>query len=468
MCSSGGSPPSQPSAGGSSPPNATAECDRILLVDIYEVVQREDGTDVNRGAQSRNQFINLDPARGRPELGRRIRFRAQFRWASGSTRSLAGQSVYWYAQAGAQNRAGLSGSLRAGFGTAAGSGLLRTPSTTDASGYTGIVEFFLSQYAGDTFSVFATENSDYTGGYCGGTFTVWRRLSYELDCMRRPSGGGTYSDRADTAGLESKCRDVFLELQRTGTDARPAHQRMIKAADARTWATNARDGTGAPRYFHLCMIDTIAWDPAPIRLTFDVPGGSPRIELPASTYLLDSSDWFVSATYRQGTQTGSLQVGNFRLTEEGAPATGDEKFVLTVSYTGLSVNTARNVTIRLEFKNWTEGSGLQTPTGPATLVGVRWRERRYRESASDLSNSTLNTMIHEPGHAMGLASQNLPDGQANTDHYVSTGGPHCHALSNGCVMYEANSSSVRLCDHCVDCVRGRNLSSLPIGATASY
>jgi hypothetical protein len=360
----------------------------------------------------------------------------------------------------------LTGTLRAGFVTE-GSGTPHTPSSTDASGWTGIVSFFPSRYGGDSFEVFATDNAGYTGGISAGTYTVWRRLFYELDCMSRPSGGGTYSNRADTGGMEADFRNHDVELVSTGADDSPAHERLVSDTGADAWATNVRDGTGAPRYFHLVLIDTIAWDPAPLTESFNMPSGRNRITLPASRYLLNSADWFVRASYRQGANHGAVTRARFTLTETGDPSTGDDSFVLRVNLTGLPIDRTRPVRIRLTFTNWTEGSGLQTPTGPATIIGMRWRERAHRNSAGDLGNSTLNTMMHEPGHAMGLAPQALPDGTANGDHYDQAG-CHCHALANGCVMFEANSTSVTFCDHCADGLKARDLSSLPRSGDAAY
>jgi hypothetical protein len=443
-----------------------AQCDRIRLVEVKEVVQQADGSEVNRATASRNQYINLDATPGHPEYGRRIRFRARVQWVSGSTRSLSGQTVYWYHTPGGSNRNGLSGALRAGFDSE-GSGSLRTTSTIDSAGWTEIVNFYPSRYGGDAFEVFATEDSSYTGGISAGTYTVWRRLSYELDCMTRASGGGTYANRANTADMETKFRGLFIELAVTGTDASPAHQRLVSDTDADTWASNVRDGTGAPRYFHLVLIDTIAWDPAPVTQTHNLTRTRHRIRLEGSRYLLNSANWFVRATYRSGTNHGAVPRGNFTLSEAGDPSTGDDRFEIQVSFNGLNVDLSRPVRIRLTFTNWTAGSGLQTPTGPATIIGMRWRERLHRASAADLTNSTLNTMMHEPGHAMGLAPSNLPDGTANADHYDQAG-CHCHALANGCVMYEANSTSVTFCDHCSDGLKARNLSSLPLSGDGAY
>ncbi len=465
MCGGGGSP-SVAASGGGTAPSATAPCDHIRLVEVVEAVRQADGSFVNRPAGSRNQFINVDADPAHPEFGRCVRMRARVTWASGSTRPLSGQTVYWYFNPGGSNRAGLPADLRASFDSEGG-GTLRTTATTHASGWTDVVEFFLSQYGGDSFQVFATDNSSYSGGMPAGTYVVWRRISWELDCMQRPGGAGTYSDRADTARMDQQFRNFFVHLVRTGTDASPAHQRMIKENDAATWAGNVRDGTGAPRYFHLCMIDTICWDPAPVTQTFRLTRTNNRVTLSADQYLLERGHWFVRATYFSADRnSGPVPGGNFQFSEAGDSATGNDRFVLRVSFDGLAVDLSRPVRVRLTFTNWHEGSGLQS--GRATLVGIRWRERRWRATPADIANSTVHTMVHEPGHAFGLASQNLPTGTATATYYVSPGGPHCNALANQCIMFAVNSPSLTLCDNCTDCAKARDLSSLPIGATDAY
>jgi hypothetical protein len=465
MCGGGGSPPCPPAPGGSSPPGGTAQCDHIRVVEVCEVYEQSDGKTVRGPVASRNQFINLDHENGHKEKGRKLRFIARVQWASGSQASLAGQTVYWYAVPGGGNRAGLTGALRAGFGSS-GSGTMRTSISVKSDGWTNIVEFYLSQYGGDTFQVFATENAAYTGGMPAGTFTVWRRLSYELDCMTRPGGGGTYSNRADTATMESQFRGVFVELVRSGTDASPAHRRVLTDAAAPAWTTAVRNGTGSPRYFHLVLVDTIAVSPTNQTATVAMPAGANRIELPGTTFTLDSANWFVSATYTQGTSSGAIAAASLTLGETGDPSTGDDKFTITVNTGSIGVDTTKPWSLTITFIKWTSLSGLQT--GPATILGMRWRERLHRASAANLGNSTLNTMMHEPAHAMGLASQKLPTGTNNPTYYMIPGGPHCNALSNGCLMYEANSTSTALCPNCTDSIRGRNLSSLPVYGTSPY
>jgi hypothetical protein len=437
--------------------------DKIRLVEVAEVVTAADGTDNNESVATRDQYINMPAENAHPDLGRSVRLRARVEWTSGAKKSLAGQNVYWYFTPDGGNRNGLPASLQAGFEQ---SGKARFTSTTGADGWTDIVHFIPSQYGGDRFKVFGTDNGGYTGGLAAGEYTVWRRVFYELDCMKRAEGG-TYSDRADIAGMEDKLNAAFIDPVATGTDGEPDHVRMIGEHEVEAWATGFRDGSGAPRYYHLVLIDTIAWDPAPVPRTFACGNGNDTIVLSAATYLLKAGAWFGSATYDQGVHKGAIPAANLSLVETGDPSSGNDAFVITVNWNGLPVDPTQAVRVRLTFTNWTEGSGLQVPTGPATIIGVRWRERSFRATPDKIGKSTLNTMLHEPGHAMGLAPATLPDGTANANQY-NKAGSHCHALSNKCVMYEANSGAVEFCPDCADGLKGRNLKALPIGGSAAY
>jgi len=448
------------SAAGGSPPCPG----ELKLVEVAEVVGLGAFSHTQAGA-SRNQYINLPPDSNHPEVGRLLRLQARVAPVSGSP-PLSGKTIYFYFKPDPGNRSGLTGSLTAGFNSAGGAAT--TTSSTNAQGWTGIVNFYLSQYGGDKFELFATDDSSYKGGLSLGTLTVWRKLFYELDCMKKSPGSGTYSAEAKTSDMESSLKALFIELGKTGTDASPANQRMIKEGAVSAWAATIRDGTGSPRYFHLVLIDTIAWDPGPKVLNLTLPAGTKTVDLDGGIYCLDSSNWFISASFTQGTKTGNIASGHFTLTEAGDPANGDDKFVVSVDFTGVTgVDTTKDIRISLRFNSWVEGSGLQVPLGPATIIGMRWRVRANVGSAGDLANSTLNTMMHEPGHAMGLAPKTLPDGTANADQYDKAGS-HCHALSDKCVMYEANSTNVSFCPHCADGLRGRNLSTLPVGGHASY
>jgi hypothetical protein len=76
-------------------------------------------------------------------------------------------------------------------------------------------------------------------------------------------------------------------------------------------------------------------------------------------------------------------------------------------------------------------------------------------------------LLHESGHALGLAADSLPDGSEHPNRQPDSG-PHCLALNNGCVMYRDSSPSTVFCEDCADSIRGRNLSSLPVTHDAGY
>ena len=453
---------SWPGIGTTSTPPGGQQSDKIRLAEVAEVVTAQDGTDGNQGTVTRKQYVNMPARNGDAQYGPQVRLKARVEWEGGSTGSLAGQTVHFCFTPDSKNRAGMPAKLQAGFATA---GTAEATATTDDQGWTTIVTFLPSQYGGDVFEVFASLIAK-SGGLSGGVYTVWRRVYYELDCMQR-AGGGSYSDRADGNKVESKLADAFVSAIPTGKDSAPAHQRMIHEADAAAWATSIRNGSGAPRYFHLVIVDTLGADPGSWKETYNLPAGSNTITLPARSYLLDATSWFVSANYSQSNYKGAMSECDFTLSESGSPATNDDAFVITVDFSNTPIDPKYPVQLALTFTKWLSLSGEQFPTGPATIVGVRGKERYYRASPGDIANAVLNTMLHEPGHAMGLAPATLPDGKANGNQYPKAGS-HCKALSNGCIMYDTNSTSIVFCPDCTDGLRGRNLKALPVAGTAPY
>jgi hypothetical protein len=462
-------------------------CTQLRVAELVEVVKKG-GADTNQPPHGRIQYVNLDPDNAHPEFGRTIKLKARLQWVSGDPkRSLAGKTVYWYFRKHKHNRKKLPAKMQAGFKN------VNAPSKTDksttaADGWTPVVEFHLSRYGGDEFDVYATADSGRKGGRHAGTYTVWRKLWYELDCMKRQGGKKTYKNRAYTKSMaKSLGKDqAFIELERSGTVDTPAYERIWTENNVDAKAAAARNHTSkVPRYFHLILIDTIAWDKVNLTETFNLKKGKNTIVLHAgstdpseafSRYTIDPTDWWVSATYNEPAtgKSGNLAQGNFTLTEVGDPAAHNDGYQFTVNFTGLGLDRANNnVRVTLTFKNWTEGSGIQSDK--STVIGIRWRERRF--GGTDLKASTTNTMIHEPCHAMGLASDTLPDGTnilksaANpTGTTYHKAGGHCNSTVNGkvngCVMYEANSTSTSLCRPCRDALRGRNLASLPISGSA--
>lgn len=148
------------------------------------------------------QFINLDPdtegqPKRHPDYGRAIRFRARIERTDGAKDALAGQKVLFkHTRTDGPNRAdpggepavwdttALTGDQKEGFTSKNGD--KETSQTTDAQGWTGIVTFYLSQYAGDQFEISAELDASVKGADASpklktaAKYQVWRRFWYQL------------------------------------------------------------------------------------------------------------------------------------------------------------------------------------------------------------------------------------------------------------------------------------------------
>jgi hypothetical protein len=316
-----------------------------------------------------------------------------------------------------------------------------------------------------------------------GLFTVWRKVEYELETMLRFSGGD-YSDRANTTDMVAKLADLFIEVVAVGHDDHPPHQRIVTETEADHWSARYRQG-GGHTYYQLALIDTIAWSPATQRADYNVTASPFQVDIDGDLHTLDPRQWWpdagFSASYRDAHgNRRNLTRAQVTLTETNDGYT----LAIDLSATGLTPSTASPVVVRVAFKEWTSGSGLQV-SNSTTYIGVRWREKTYSGSASDVIASCLNTMLHEPGHAMGMASSSFEDGSHCATAYAKQG-EHCmhpftsHAdgtLDYDCVMYEANGTSdahghqrtphTDFCDNCKRALRGRLLHHLPVDGTSS-
>ena len=202
MC--GGDKPPKPSANGASaspPACTTTECPlkKPHLVELVEVVARSPlGTVIGAGGASGKiattttrtdknggawkQYINIGKdvdgsSKRHPEYGRYVEVRARIEGGD----SLSGKQIKLrYELTAGKDRPALTGAPKEGF---AGGGETLTVST-DAEGWTDATKFFLSQYAGDQFKVFAQLLDD-SGKPSGGEknvvgYEVWRKFWYQI------------------------------------------------------------------------------------------------------------------------------------------------------------------------------------------------------------------------------------------------------------------------------------------------
>ena len=170
---------------------------KVTLLELVEVVRRGDegvvtgagdaspklATLTARSAKNGGafkQYINLDKdvegaGKRHPDYGRYVEVKARLTCVNGP---ISGHAVtFSYSLTpGPVRPANMTGGVAEGFGALGGA--KTTTSSSDAEGWTGTVRFYLSQYAGDQFTISAKAAEDATTKATG-TFEVWRRFWYQ-------------------------------------------------------------------------------------------------------------------------------------------------------------------------------------------------------------------------------------------------------------------------------------------------
>lgn len=458
----------------------TGTADEIELVEVVEVTGTKAAGTPTAPTENRKQYVNLNRTVGGNQVkenGRAIFLKARIRWRDSSkTDSLAGKKVRFYNVPDAGNRpnAQLKDTLRCGFD---GPNIADVKvETTQDDGWTPVIEFHTSRFGGDVFNLKATLESTNTGGLDAGTYTVWRKVMYEVDNMQRPTGG-SYSDIS--AGIQNDVianhAGVFTELVTVGQDSNVAHQRVLDTSNAIAFANACAQGGGA-NYFHLVYVDTLTMGTVTRTMNLSLQVASladnPRYSIAdGDAFFNNDAGWVQSATWvddNDPTRTGSIPLANFSnpvsVGEYARPRSegGDFdrwRFGFTLGGSGLAVG--NSVTITLTYRARDVLSGVQT--GQSTTVGMRFRERRGREDNSfNIPNAALQTSVHESSHSFGLASQKLPTGANNPA--IDASGAHC-TFDATCVMTPALHEHVPFCARCKENVRARNLATIPVNTS---
>ena len=280
--------------------------DPIRVVELVEVVTHNANT-TTQPADSRDQYINLDDqadaANPHPGFGRAVRLKARVEWVSGDpNRSLAGKTVYWYVTADGNNRAGLAGDELPGF-AAAGTNVLQTTAPTGQDGWTTVVEFYLSLYGGDAFTVSATEDDSYQGGLSAGPYTVWRKFWYQVTEMMGEDGVLLDLPADVTNPFEAAYEAVFMRFEEQGPRTQANHVANLPAHVDRMNESSPHfvNDDLVPFKLHVMTID-FACEPDEVEIT-DL--------MTAATYQTDAHflwdrgpdthPWKISAQYRRAT-----------------------------------------------------------------------------------------------------------------------------------------------------------------------
>ena len=191
-----------------------------------------------------------------PEYGRCINLAAKVvKVAGDASTTLSGHKLYWYIVPNPANKTGLTGTAKAGFG--AGGGAMKLPNTSGADGWSPTVKFFPSSYGGDKFDVYVTENKNYTGGLKAGTYTVWRRMWYQITEMKDSTGSPFAIAPATSAGMEAGMKAVFIEFSEETPRTQVAHKAILPNDTALTNVskTRFRRNKKMPFKVHILTVD---------------------------------------------------------------------------------------------------------------------------------------------------------------------------------------------------------------------
>lgn len=430
-------------------PAAPCTAGDLRLKEIVEVVSHN-GSETNRIPAAREQYVNLDeqvdPGAPHPEYGRVLRLRARVEGTTGEPgRSLAGQTLYWYVRAGSGNQANLDPASAACF-DAPGSGILRKETVTDRGGWTPVVRFHLSQYGGDQFDVFVTDDPSYQGGISVGTFTVWRKLWYQVTEMRDAGEGILDLPASVQSAFEAGYASVFIRFEETGPRKRADHVGVLEDQAARA--------AHAARYFdvdqrspfkaHLMTIDYSGFDISETtaedtmrELTWTSPDFEPLWMHGAAPH-----PWKVSAEYqpRGGEWT---PIPDVNLTTEPDPdRAGYRKIKVDFSSLPREDRPRRPIDIKITYRfvgprvwyGWGGGSHhIYLCTGAL----------RDRKTRADWNPYQQSDLVHEMGHALGLVNK-PPAAPGAHDAWEDPNEPrHCIMQPTECAMH-ARSSTARL------------------------
>ncbi len=428
-------------------PNVPCPENKLRVVELAEVVTHQ-GTDQSRGVNSRRQYINLDgtvdAANPHPEYGRFIQLKARVEWVSGDkSKSLIGQTVYWYSTSGAGNKSGLAGTAQEGFGSAGG-GIKATSSVESGDGWTSVMQFYLSQYGGDEFYVSATEDPAYKGGLKAGAYVVWRKLWFEVDTMKKRGGGSLNMDDSRLPDIYKPC---FIELEKEGDDNQPDNQWNLQTSELHALGNDYFGAQQSPFQSHEVAVDHQA----------DKKDGDLTINMTASVFTTGATDsyyvyggmntWLKTAQYDDGSGWKTLDKSKVSLI-------GADKVYknIQVDFSAWPVTptAAKPVAVKLEFFKSDEWSGDGSETPHAMVAMGYWYDT---ETPAEAKKRTVGTMAHELGHLLGMVP-------VTSGTHVDTGTGH-HCTDGNCVMYSTNTATRgnNFCNVCLELLKKADLTS---------
>jgi hypothetical protein len=427
--------------------------DKIHVVEIAEVITFG-GTTTRRAVAGRKQYVNLDDqvdtTQAHPEYGRSIKLQARVEWQGGSKFPLTDQTVYWYSKPGGSNKAGLTDQQKESFDSA-GSKLVRKSTTnTDAQGWTPAVDFFLSQYGGDTFEVFATEDAGYTGGLKAGTYEVWKKLWYQVTEMKDGNGGVYTLPSQVTTPFEDGYKTVFIEFNEKTPRNQADHIEYLADGTARSNAAKPKFTVDSLTPFK-AHIMTVDWSQTGNQQkTFSAT-------LNGTTW---TSPWVLLWRIGGGTFPWKVSL-QYRRVPAPAPAAPTAWADIPNSAVSIITHPSQRgfKQIHLDF-----GSGPITPSATAPVeiklvvneagpnISLGWGGGSHHLflctgalqdiDKSDAWNPTQRSdCVHEIGHALGLVNMAPTPAHAHDAWEDTTHSSHCVKTPTTCAMFWQSSTT---------------------------
>jgi len=419
---------------------------KLKVVELVEVFT-QGSIEKIQAAAGREQYINLDKSidtsNPHPEYGRFIQLKARVKWDGDKIRSLAGESVYWKSHSNPANKTGLTGSEKDSFDSA-GSGINKKAVKVDDQGWTPIVKFCLSQYGGDKFDIYATADTKYKGGLKAGTYTVWRKLWYEIDTMEKRGGGTLDMDHNKLPDVYKPC---FIRLEKQGTDNQPNNKWNIETRDLHDFANGYFGAEKSPFQAHEVAIDHQA-DKKDEESVFELDRAVYTDSQSESYYVYDGGDtWLKSVEYNDGSGWKPLAKSKVSLTGTNKVY---KKIKIDLSTGPVTPSPANKIKVKLKYIKSKEWSGDGGSKPHAIIAMGYWYDT---ETGTEAKKRTVGTMAHELGHLLAMVP-------STSTTYINTGtGNHCS--DSNCVMYSTNTTTRgnTFCSVCTELLRKADITN---------
>ncbi len=289
---------------------------------------------------------------------------------------------------------------------------------------------------------------------------VWRGVNVQYATMVKPTGGH-YADGLNTGGFAPGYAAQFIEVIADPNVLHPASEHAV-GDNFPAWVAAYRGGAVPNGMIHICFAYRVGGPVSPITLGPFTPAA------PVSTQWIDGAvfelaptkPWFQSLECWDSLNPGArvaLPSAHVSLADVGG------RYQLTLDLSTFAPG-AFPATTQFELKL----NGRAVWSGASNGSTIVMSEHSIHSTGAP-QDACTHLLLHEVGHSLGLASQ--IQGTAAGGPYADYHAPsHCNANGHGCVMYYITTpGNHTFCAHCVNALRARDFTVLPInGHTTGF